>query len=77
MIAVNEKKLREKTEYLYDEAIEALENGVLASRPVDDMAILAYGITKEEMEPYMNSKYLNTHWSDILDLILDARDSKK
>ena len=73
-MSLNEAK--KNTEYVYTEAIEAARQGKLASRPVDDIAILAYGITKEELEPYYAEEHLGTHWSDILNKILANRNKQ-
>ena len=74
MINMTMEQAKKNTEYLYTEAVEAASKGIFTSRPVDDIAIMAYGITKEELEPFYHEKYLNVHWSDILDEILEKRE---
>jgi len=53
-----------------------LKAGDLYGYPVDDAAIYAYGITEEEIAPYMTSKYRRVHCSVILDYILADRKRK-
>jgi hypothetical protein len=53
-----------------------LKAGDLFGYPVDDAAIYAYGITEEEIAPYMAQKYRGVSCSVILDKILADRKSK-
>jgi len=62
------------TAYLLRDANESYENMIPRSYSVDDMAIITYGITEDELAPYMRPDAEVKHWSDVLDEILDARE---
>ena len=55
---------------------EELVDGELCSYPVDAFARVTYGITVDEMKPYMTGEYIGVHTSVILKLILENRKQK-
>jgi len=69
-------KNNDATYYVYEDAINA-PKGEFSSYPLDESIILAYDIKKDEMIPYMNSKYFKVHWSEVLDEILQTRKQSK
>jgi hypothetical protein len=52
---------------------EELIDGELCSYPVDAFARVTYGITVDEMRPFMTKEYFGIHTSVILKLILENR----
>lgn len=53
--------------------------GVFYSYPIDESVIKTYGITQEELEPFINSfdEVNNRHWSDTVAEILKKREQAK
>ncbi|MCL2203984.1 MAG: hypothetical protein FWB88_08595 [Defluviitaleaceae bacterium] len=54
-----------------------LEKGEFFGYPLEDGVIHAYGITKEEIAPYMTPDYHNVHWKTIFHKIMSDRKQKQ
>lgn len=64
--------MNKKTD-LYEEFRKNYKIGDLEEYSIDLAAIHAFGITVDEMKQFSGPEYAEMHWSEILKLILQAR----
>ncbi|MCL2053871.1 MAG: hypothetical protein FWG90_05450 [Oscillospiraceae bacterium] len=69
----NMKLVPEGTQIDFLEECENAAYGEMKNYPLDDITIMAFAITKEELSPYNDDKHATTPWTTILEEILSNR----